>query len=157
MYFFTKFRRSDDFFANFCENKRVFGVSTVSGISAAPGVAVAYVIAVACAPAYMYECVPDVASISAAAGIHLVPGSNCCWVPRFCRCPWCCRLFAVAIIPALAGVSAVAVIPALAGVFAVASFLADSQACAPYKNVKLYRVIYCSPRILYLFAKYSKF
>ncbi len=102
MYFYTKFRRSDDFFANFCENKRVFGVSTVSGISAALGGAVACVIAVACAPAY--ECVPDVASISAAASIPLLPDSNCCWVPAF------------VVIPDLAGVSAVPVIPAVDGV-----------------------------------------
>ncbi len=50
------------------------GVGTVSGnVSAALGVAVvACVIAVACAPAG--EHVPDVASISAAAGGPLVPG-----------------------------------------------------------------------------------
>jgi hypothetical protein len=63
--FFHEFRFSDEFFANFC--KRVVGVSTVSGISTALDVAVAFVNAVACAPAN--ECVRDVASISAAAGV----------------------------------------------------------------------------------------
>jgi hypothetical protein len=60
LYFFTIFCCSDEFFANFCENSRVVGISTVSGISAALGFAViACVIAVVCAPAN--ECVPDVA------------------------------------------------------------------------------------------------
>ncbi len=62
LFFFTKFRSSDEFFANFCENSRVVGVSTVSGISAALCVAVvAYVFAVACESAN--ECVPDVAGV----------------------------------------------------------------------------------------------
>ncbi len=71
-------------------------------MSAALGVAVvACIIAVACAPAN--ECVPDVASILAAAGFPLVPdflsvaGS------------------AVAFIPAVGDVSAVAVVPAVDG------------------------------------------
>jgi hypothetical protein len=71
LYFLTKFRRSDEFFPNFCENSQDVGVSTVPGISAALGVVVvACVIAVACTSAN--ECVPDVASIFAAAGVSAV-------------------------------------------------------------------------------------
>ncbi len=72
MYFFTKFRRSVDFSRISAKIYGLLGVITVSGISVALGFAVvACVIAVACAPAN--QCVHDVASISAAAGVPLVP------------------------------------------------------------------------------------
>ncbi len=54
------------------------------------------------------ECVPDVASISAAAGVPSVPD-----------------VLTVAGFPALAGVADVTVIPAVDGIFAVASRLSD--------------------------------
>jgi hypothetical protein len=64
--------------------------------------------------------VTDVASISAASGVPLVPNVHTvCWVPCFCWHPWCFQLSAVAFI------SAVAAVPAVDGVFAVASFLTD--------------------------------
>ncbi len=80
---------------------------------------VACFIAVACAPAD--ECVTDVATISAAAGIPLVPDVlTVCWVPCFCcGVPGVAGFYAVAFIPAIA------VVPAVDGVFAVASFSAD--------------------------------
>jgi hypothetical protein len=60
LYFFKKFRRSDEFSRISAKIHKLLGVSTVSDISAALGVAVvACVIAVACTPAN--ECVPDVA------------------------------------------------------------------------------------------------
>jgi len=62
--------------------------------------------------------VPDVASISSAAGVFLVPDVlSVCRVPCFCWSPRC----------SLVGFSAVAFIPAVDGVFAVASFLADPE------------------------------
>jgi hypothetical protein len=125
LYFFTKFRRSREFFANFYEKSRVVGFSTVSDISAALGVAVvAWLIAVACATAN--ECVPDVASIPAAAGEPLVPDVltvDC--FPAFIGVPGVVGFPAVAFIPAFADVSAVAVVPAVHSGFAVASFPAN--------------------------------
>ncbi len=119
LYFFAKFCRSDDFFMIFCENSRDVVVSTVSGISATLLIAVvACIIAVASVPAF--ECVPDVASISASA---------------------------VAGFPAFVGVtgvvfSAVAFIPAVASIsFAVASFPADLASlcyCSCYLYVQYF-------------------
>jgi hypothetical protein len=72
------------------------------------------------------ECVHDVANISAAAGIPLVPDVlTVAGFPCFCWRPWCCHPSAVAFIPAVVGVSAVAVVPAVYGIFAVASFPAN--------------------------------
>jgi hypothetical protein len=81
------------------------------------------------------ERVPDVASISAAAGVPLILGVlTVAGFPSFVGVPGVVGFHAVAFIPALAGVSAVAVVPAVAdvpsvavvpvvdGVFAVASF-----------------------------------
>ncbi len=78
----------------------------------------------ACAPAN--ECVPDGASISAAAGVPLVPDVlTVAGFPALFCIPSFVGFTAVAFIPAFAGVSAVAVIPAVDGVFAVSCFPAD--------------------------------
>jgi hypothetical protein len=114
-----KFRRSEEFFANFSENSRVVGVTTVSGISAALGVAaVAFMIAVACLPAN--ECVPDVASISTAAGVPLVPDVlTVAGFPAFIGVPGVVGFPIFAFIPAIADVSAIVAVPAVDGVFEV--------------------------------------
>jgi hypothetical protein len=75
------------------------------------------------------ECIPDVASISAAAGVPLVPDVlTVAGFPTFVAVP------GVVGFPAVTGFSSVAVVPAVDGVFAVASFPSDPGA----------------PRLLYL-------
>jgi hypothetical protein len=65
-------------------------------------------------------CVPDVASISAAAGAPLDPD-----VLTVAGFPSVVGVPGFVFIPAVAGVSAVAVVPAVHNVFAVASFSVD--------------------------------
>jgi hypothetical protein len=73
-----------------------------------------------------FECVPDVSSISAAAGVPSVPDVlTDAGFPAFVGVPGVVGFPAVAFNPDVAGVSAVAVVPAVDGVFAVASFPAD--------------------------------
>ncbi len=71
--FVYEFCRSDEFFANICKNSRVVGISRNCfwHLYSSWRRCCCCVIAVAGTPAY--ECVPDVASISAAAGVPLVP------------------------------------------------------------------------------------
>jgi hypothetical protein len=114
--FFTKFRPSDEFFSNYCENSLVVGFNIVSGISA--------VFAVACIIVVLRLLLS--VCISAAAGIPLVPDVlTVAGLPAFDGVPGVDVVSAVAFLPAVAGVSAFAVVPAVDGVFAVASFSAN--------------------------------
>jgi hypothetical protein len=71
LYFFTKFRRSDEFLANFCENSRVVGVPGVVGFSAVAFIpALAGIFAVAVVPAV--DGVFAVASFPAEPGVPML-------------------------------------------------------------------------------------
>ncbi len=86
---------------------------------------------------------PDVASISAAAGIPSVSDVlNVAGFPAFLVSPDVVGFSAVAFIPAIDGISAIAVFPAVDGVFAVASFPAYLWIPMLLLQVSVHTVLY---------------